>query len=314
MTQNNPLVSIVICCYNRRDLLRKTLNSVLLQNYEPVEIIVVDDGSVDGTEEMVRQSYHEIKYFRQENAGISAARTHGCQKAKGRYIAFQDDDDLMPENRIVTLMSALRSCPDCVLAVGDWMEIDENDSTTGNRWLPENVSVRGPQVISDGYEAILWPRVPAVPHTTLFERSVGTKVGWFDERLRYASEDKDFFARVALEGSIVYVPEIVSYYRRGHASLTNNSLTVYSSMVYLFQKHLRAYGGRMSSHMHNRVVDRMILALLNIKAATGNHGTNVLTLEEMNDVYSLMSPKQRVSLAIRAKLRKIKVLIGEKKK
>ncbi len=230
-----PLVSIVICSYNRAHLLPKTMESVFAQNYQPVEIVVLDDGSTDNTSDLMKSYGDKIRYFKQKNTGIAITRTNACRLAKGEFIAFQDDDDIMPPDRITILYEALSQYPDAVFAVGDLAVIDTNGKLTGKRFLPESGTESDePILINNGYEAVLWPKVPASPLTTLFRKADGEKIGWFDIQYKYASEDKDFFARLCRLGSIVYVPKIVSYIRRGHTSLRSNKIVApYRKLIFL---------------------------------------------------------------------------------
>ncbi len=238
---NRPLVSLIICCYNRAEWLPLTLESALSQRYRPVEIIVLDDGSEDGTAELMAGYGDRIRYHRQENQGIAAARSNACRLATGEFITFLDDDDLMPPDRIERLLGALRQHPSAVFAVGDLAYIDEKGEPTGKRWLPENHYGTEENILFEhGDEAVLWPRVAALPHTTLFRRADGERIGWFDGRYRFAAEDKDFYARLGRLGPVVYVPHVVSLYRQGHASLTRNAMRTWSSQLQLFENHLAA--------------------------------------------------------------------------
>ena len=130
---SNPLVSIIVCTYNRADMLKHTMETIFAQKYKPVEVVVVDDGSTDNTEELIKSYDEKIRYYKQENKGIAAARTAGCQMAKGEYIAFQDDDDLMLPERIIYLYEALCQYPQAAFAVGDWIVIDHEGNSTGKR-------------------------------------------------------------------------------------------------------------------------------------------------------------------------------------
>jgi glycosyltransferase involved in cell wall biosynthesis len=107
---HNPLVSIVVPCYNAEGTLKKTLFSVAMQEYSNFEVIIVNDGSSDETPEIVRRFEQWDKRFRgrtQENRGVSAARNKGVEIAKGDYIAFLDADDLFLERSITERMSIL---------------------------------------------------------------------------------------------------------------------------------------------------------------------------------------------------------------
>ncbi len=219
----------------------KTLESAFAQSYQPIEIIVFDDGSEDDTEQLLSSYGDKIQYYRQQNQGIAAARSNACHLAKGEYIAFLDDDDLIPAERINLLMSALKEYPQAVFAVGDLELFDSEDKLKDKHRLSDNPPPPKKSVLFEhGDEAVLWPHVPATPHTTLFRKVDGEKVGWFDLQYRFAAEDKDFFARLGRLGPVVYVPEVVSYYRYGgHSSLTNNNqLRTYSSQLLLFENHL----------------------------------------------------------------------------
>jgi len=239
----NPLVSIVVCCHNRRHYLEQTMQSVFAQQFRPVEIVVLDDGSTDGTNELMAGYGDRVRYHWQERSGIAAARTAACKLANGKLIAFQDDDDLMPPQRIVKLYSALCAYPTAVFAVGDYALIDPEGNVTGKRWMPGRLDeTEVPRLIVDAHAAVLWPTVPAVPHTTLFRKADGERIGWFDPEFTYACSDADFFARLARLGPLVYLREVVSYYRRGHSALWSNRLRADYSRLQLFEKHLALSG------------------------------------------------------------------------
>ena len=108
----NPLVSVIIPTYNRAQYICEAVDSVLAQTYRNIEVIVVDDGSTDNTEEILRQYDSKIKYVFQNNAGPSAARNNGIKQARGDLLAFLDSDDIwLPEKleRQVQLMKQSRN-------------------------------------------------------------------------------------------------------------------------------------------------------------------------------------------------------------
>lgn len=107
-----PLVSVVISTFNRRRMLAETIDSVLIQTMQDFEIIIVDDGSTDDTAEFVQSlSDRRIRYVRQDNAGIAAARNRGTRESRGLYIAVQDDDDLMLPHRLESQLTAQENSP-----------------------------------------------------------------------------------------------------------------------------------------------------------------------------------------------------------
>ena len=282
---STPLVSIVMCCHNRRDYLRETLASVSAQSYPNIEMILVDDGSTDGTREMIEAEFsNTLTYHWQETSGIAVARTRASKLARGEYIAYQDDDDLMPPDRIKHLMRALLDHPQAVLATGDFALIDKDSNLTGDRWMPGPLDeVGGARIIENGRRAILWPEVPAVPHTTLFRRALGEQVDWFDAEFKYACSDADFLARLSSLGPIVYLREVVSKYRRGHAAIWQDNVRTCCSRIQLWDKHLRLLGDD-DMALQNRLQDRMVQVL---KILARNNWVDTQHIENVRDYYQL---------------------------
>ncbi|MHC4195719.1 MAG: glycosyltransferase family 2 protein [Planctomycetota bacterium] len=98
-------VSICIPTYNRKNYLKETLESVFAQTYKDYEVVIVDDGSTDGTEQMIKQSNYPIRYFWQNNLGVSKARNKLIELAEGEYITFIDSDDLLFRYAVEDLMN-----------------------------------------------------------------------------------------------------------------------------------------------------------------------------------------------------------------
>ncbi len=101
----NPKVSVVIATYNRANYIRETLESICRQGFRDYELIVVDDGSTDGTRKVLEPYDSQIRYIYQDNAGPSAARNTGVRHAKAPWLAFQDSDDLTEADHLETLYS-----------------------------------------------------------------------------------------------------------------------------------------------------------------------------------------------------------------
>jgi len=110
MTEEQPLVSVIIPVYNGARYLRETLESVFAQTYRPIEVIVVDDGSVDDSG-VIAQSFPEVHYIRQANQGVAAARNNGIEAARGEYFAFLDQDDLWTPEKLKVQIDHLLSHP-----------------------------------------------------------------------------------------------------------------------------------------------------------------------------------------------------------
>ena len=102
-----PLISIGVSAYNRKDYLKLCLDSLLAQTYPNFEIIVIDDGSTDGTDKMMAECYPGITYVRQENGGDASAKNHAARIAKGEYIVFCDSDYLFYPDSVMRLYQAM---------------------------------------------------------------------------------------------------------------------------------------------------------------------------------------------------------------
>ncbi len=173
----NPLVSIVICTYNRAEMLKQTMASIFAQTYRPVEIVVIDDGSTDNTEEVINDYRDRAFCYSQENKGVAAARKAGCKVAKGEYIVFQDDDDLMPPAELSCSYEALQQHPRAVFAVGDLAFMNAEGKLVAGSEMQFKVKIKanpGEMVlIDDGYKAVLWEFLTVVCHNTLIVEVTG---------------------------------------------------------------------------------------------------------------------------------------------
>ena len=125
----NPLVSVVIPVYNCAEYIGECIDSVAEQTYDNIEIIVVNDGSKDGSENIIkdkRKRYHNILYYKQRNKGVSAARNLGIKKARGEYITFVDGDDLVGKYLVECLVNQITCThPGCIIVSKPTQKINE---------------------------------------------------------------------------------------------------------------------------------------------------------------------------------------------
>lgn len=202
----NPLISVMIGAYNAAPYVGETIASVLAQDYEPLEVIVVDDGSDDGTAEIVR-SFPPVQYFFQPNAGNGAARNRAVEAAQGELFAFLDADDRFTPGKLTLQKNALDAEPEIDMVFGHVREFvsPELDEATRN-------SIRPPAP-----EPMPW----TAPNLMLIRRKSFERVGPFSTTLR-VGVTVDWFAR-ASEAGLRYkvLPEVVLE-RRLHTQ--NNGL------------------------------------------------------------------------------------------
>jgi glycosyltransferase involved in cell wall biosynthesis len=233
----NPLVSVIIPAYNAAGFIAETLESVLAQTYRPMEIIVVDDGSLDGTPAVVeRFASQAVRLILQENAGPAAARNRGIAATSGTYIAFLDADDLWMPETVQKLVSYAVSNTDVSLVFGDSGSFGPEgvlfDSAFNKYGTP---GLAGRNIVEKAFESLFEKGNFILTGTVLVERECLDNVGHFDERLRYA-EDADLWVRIALFHKIGCVPEPLMMRRIHSTNTSKNEYSFITSKLYLLRK------------------------------------------------------------------------------
>jgi glycosyltransferase involved in cell wall biosynthesis len=244
MSPPNALVSTIIPVHNGAAFLVEALNSVLRQPYQPLEIIVVDDGSVDGTAAIAAQFRRDVRYVYQVNRGPAAARNAGIHLAAGDYFAFLDVDDLWTRNRLSPLVDVLLAHPGVDIVQG----------------LIQDSQVAGTARSTPGFRPHSEPYFSVNLGSALYRRRVFEKVGLFDEALRY-NEDTDWFIR-AWENDVSKkrLSEVVLLYRRHDGNMTNRDDSMRSGFVRVLKKHLdqqrkASAPGQTASRRHESVTE-----------------------------------------------------------
>lgn len=203
-----PKVSVIIPTYNRLPMLKEAVQSVLAQDFEDFELIIVDDGSTDGTSEVMRQYGGRVKLIEHsQNRGVSAARNRGLLQAKGKYIAFLDSDDLWVKGKLKTQVNFLDENPHYPLCYTDEIWIRK-----GRRVNPMKKHSKYSGWI---FEKCL-PLCIISPSSAMMRKTLFSKVGLFDEALPVC-EDYDFWLRVSARFPIFFIPKKLIIKRGGHA-------------------------------------------------------------------------------------------------
>ena len=207
-TPQDLSVSVIIPTYRRGDVLLRAIDSVLAQTDPAEELIIVDDGSLDGTVERLRARYGDaLRLFRlAQNRGVSAARNHGIAKARGRFIALLDSDDAWLPRKLERQRRALREAPGYRLCHTDELWIRR-----GRRVNPmDKHQKRGGEIF-----AHCLPRCAISPSSVLIARELLDEVGLFDTQLP-ACEDYDLWLRICCREAVLYVDEPLLEKYGGH--------------------------------------------------------------------------------------------------
>ena len=186
----NPLVSVVIPVYNSENTIKFSLISVIKQSYTNFEIIIIDDGSKDTSKKMIEEIISankkiDIKYFYQENQGVSAARNLGIKKAKGDFIAFLDSDDAWDIEKLKIQINQISNNPDIDLLGTN----RDGAKFTKFLWVTFNkITFIPPKLLL--YKNFF------MTSSLIFKKEIIDSVGYFKEGFNY-SEDLEFCLRIA---------------------------------------------------------------------------------------------------------------------
>jgi glycosyltransferase involved in cell wall biosynthesis len=207
MKENAGKVSVIVPVFNGERYLREALGSILEQEYAAREIIVVDDGSTDGSATIVAKEFPGVRYRFQEHAGLSVARNTGLEQAEGQWISFLDADDLWAAGKLQRQIECLASHPELEAVFGHIRQF----------YSPENEEAirqahRFSREVLPGFH----------PDTMLIAAAAVRRVGWFNPAVA-VGEFLDWFAR-AQEAGLVFrlLPDVLAF-RRIHES--NMSIT-----------------------------------------------------------------------------------------
>ncbi len=212
---NQPLVSVVIPCFNSEKWIVETLDSVRNQSYSNIEIIIVDDGSTDRTGEIVKNHEKDILYLHQENKGPSAARNLGIKNAQGKYVAFLDSDDLWEEHKLLEQVSFLEKNKDVALVFSNVKVVNEEGDylyTRSNR-VPKDKK----KLITAFFKGEVVMNTP----TIVARKAAVESIGGFDESLPMR-EDHFFLMCMVDRYDIKHFKEPMVRRRVNEGSMSNS--------------------------------------------------------------------------------------------
>jgi glycosyltransferase involved in cell wall biosynthesis len=202
MRSSNPLVSVIIPVYNSELYLEESIRSVLAQTYQPLEILIINDGSTDGSESVARKFAKQTIYLYQSNQGAAAARNQGIKKSSGEFLAFLDADDLWESDKIAKQMDILEQEADLDMVFGNVFQFISEDTKSVSRTRLDEADQ-----ILPGY----------VPGTILIRKKAFLKVGLFSIAWKIG-EFIDWYLKAMETGlNPVMLPDIVMR-RRIHSS------------------------------------------------------------------------------------------------
>lgn len=220
---SEPIVSVIIPAYNCDRYIVQAVESVLQQKDCSYEIIIIDDGSTDSTEEVLEPYRSRLRYIKQENQGVAAARNHGIAVAKADFVAFLDADDYFLPHKLARQAEILLKRGDLGIVHSGWQRVDSQ----GNKLLDVRPWEQVPELDLPNW--LRWK--PVLPSAMMFRREWLQYVGGFDPRFPPA-EDTNLVLKLALKGcKTAWLREITVCYRQHESSAMHKGLPQARSLM-----------------------------------------------------------------------------------
>ena len=207
-------ISVVIPSYNRRDFLKRSIDSAINQTKKPLEIIVVDDGSTDGTETMIKSDYDFVKFIKQKNKGVSAARNIGIKVSIGEWICFLDSDDEWKKDKLEKQINAMKSNP-------GYKFFHSNEIWIKNG-LRINQKKKHKKYGGDIFDKCL-DMCRISPSSVMIDKTVFDEVGNFNENL-VVCEDYELWLRICDKYRVFFIDEPLIIKYGGHQGQLSYSI------------------------------------------------------------------------------------------
>lgn len=217
----NPEISVILPVYNGEKYLREAIDSILNQTFINYEFIIVNDGSMDKSLDIIRSyKYEQIKLINQKNTGLAKALNNGIKLAKGRYIARMDQDDVSATGRLQMQFDFLENNPECVVVGSNAKLIDMNG----------NYLYTSSQALSCYDIKKILPSSPFFHSSTMFRKKTWSKSGGYYEKIKHHFEDMILWNNMAELGQLRNIENPLIEYRLVPTAMTNRSLKANSIM------------------------------------------------------------------------------------
>lgn len=261
------LVSVIIAAYNSEQYISQAIESVCAQTHRNIEVIVIDDGSTDGTRTIVEayaKADNRIRIITQSNKGPSAARNAGFRAATGEYFSIVDADDIVLPLKIQTQLAVLEEAPSVDFCYSNVYYFIDGTYTLYRHDL---ITASGPAV----YKKLIQYGNFIYTSTVFFRRAVFDRWGGFDEGL-HSAEEFDYWLLLAEHGvRFLHHDEYLTLCRSRGNGLTSDSVTMYSAAVAVFKKHLHTRFARMTSYQFLKQKALLYIARLRRPALSTEH-------------------------------------------
>ena len=231
LTENNK-VSVIIPAFNKADFTKRAVLSVINQTYTNIEIIVVDDGSIDNTKKTINDIKDDrIRYFYKNNGGVCSARNFGIKKSSGIFLAFLDCDDIYIDTKIEDSINALSKDTDLKFLYSEVLYIDFEDNIISKSKKFQNHPKSGwigKKLILGNYNI--------TNSTLVIHKQCVKEVGNFDENI-FIPADREYLIRLSTRFQALHLDKHLTGYRVGNETIFKNLDTAIIEFEYVLKKY-----------------------------------------------------------------------------
>ena len=233
--------TVIVCSYNYAHLLPDALRTLAAQTFPDFELLIVDDGSTDDTEEVVRQyssKFRNCVYLKKPHSGLADTRNVAVQAAKGTHLAFLDADDLWSPHYLEAVRSRVESNPQAELVVCNGLRILDNGRVLETVFRPNLPPLEGPV---RPMENLFYLCNDFLPSGMVFRKSLYERIGGFDTRFdKGLGDDTDWVVRaVAARAHCVRIDQKLFLYRFHGRNLTSNPLLIVDPWLTIYEEQIK---------------------------------------------------------------------------
>nr|WP_282571401.1 glycosyltransferase family 2 protein [Methylonatrum kenyense] len=233
------MISVITPTFNRASFLGQAVESILGQSHSRLELLVVDDGSTDGTRALMQRYLGDerVRYFHQENQGQSAARRFALGQARGEFIAFLDSDNIAAPTRLATCLGALQQSRKYDVAYGDVIKIDGD----GNEISRSNIRRYSGRILPQMLQENCVSMNTALARRCVFDSDVMTVPH------RRVADDYEMWLRISARHRFLYLAEYLAYYRVMREQISSDKIGRFDANEAILNDFLREYRGLITS-------------------------------------------------------------------
>ncbi len=271
-------ISVIIPTYNSEDYIERTLDTVFTQSVLPMEVVLVDDGSIDQTVNTVKnymnvhlEASKRIQLIEQKNEGAGAARNNGIRHANGNWIMFLDSDDLWEKDKIKVVIETIQKHPQINVVTHNEYEV------IGNYFENRHLIYRNRDYdeTKDLFLQLYRGNMFSTSCMTI-QKEIIDKVGKFDETL-LSAQDYDLWIRVGLYGKVIYLEEPLATYVIRRGNITSNTYRRYLCEMKICKKYANEVRKRIGERDAQKIIKARVLQIHKVEAYLALKNKQIIT-------------------------------------